>query len=210
MPAIRDVMPLFELYQPESLADTLRLLDRFGARAWVLAGGLDTFDWLKDRAKRTEAVIDLSNVSELSGIKDVDGGLEIGATTTLTEIVAPSARAGTIRAPARGRGARGLAADPQPGHDRRQRVAGHALLVLPERLALLPRRRQHLLCRHADGAQPRARHSPRRSLRGGESVGHGAGPGRARRQDGDSSPGRRARHRCRGLFRRARRTTSRT
>ena len=87
MPAIRDVMPLFELYQPESLADTLRLLDRFGARAWVLAGGLDTFDWLKDRAKRTEAVIDLSNVSELSGIKDVDGGLEIGATTTLTEIV---------------------------------------------------------------------------------------------------------------------------
>src|SRR6266511_4251934 len=87
MAAIRDVMPLFELYQPESLGDTLRLLDRFGARAWILAGGLDTFDWLKDRAKRTEAVIDLSNVSELSGIREVDGGLEIGATTTLVEVV---------------------------------------------------------------------------------------------------------------------------
>ena len=87
MATIRDVMPLFELYQPESLADTLRLLDRFAARAWILAGGLDSFDWLKDRAKRTEVVIDLSSVSELSGIKDVDGGLEIGAATTLTEIV---------------------------------------------------------------------------------------------------------------------------
>jgi xanthine dehydrogenase YagS FAD-binding subunit len=87
MAMIRDVMPLFELYQPESLDDTLRLLDRFGPRAWILAGGLDTFDWLKDRTKRTEAVVDLSNVRELSGIKDVDGGLEIGAATTLTEIV---------------------------------------------------------------------------------------------------------------------------
>ncbi len=87
MAVIRDVMPLFELYQPESLDDTLRLLDRFGPRAWILAGGLDSFDWLKDRTKRTEAVIDLSNVSELTGIKDVNGGLEIGAATTLTEVV---------------------------------------------------------------------------------------------------------------------------
>jgi xanthine dehydrogenase YagS FAD-binding subunit len=87
MAVIRDVMPLFELYQPESLDDTLRLLDRFGPRAWILAGGLDTFDWLKDRTKRTEAVIDVSNVSELTGIKDVNGGLEIGAVTTLTEVV---------------------------------------------------------------------------------------------------------------------------
>jgi xanthine dehydrogenase YagS FAD-binding subunit len=87
MAVIRDVMPLFELYQPESVDDTLRLLDRFGARGWILAGGLDTFDWLKDRTKRTEAVIDVSNVSELTGINEVNGGLEIGAATTLTEVV---------------------------------------------------------------------------------------------------------------------------
>ncbi len=86
MTAIRDVMPLFELYQPASVDDVLDLLDRIGARAWILAGGLDTFDWLKDRAKRTEAVIDLSHVSELRGIREVDGGLAIGAMTTLTEV----------------------------------------------------------------------------------------------------------------------------
>jgi xanthine dehydrogenase YagS FAD-binding subunit len=87
MATIHDVMPVFELYQPESLEDTLRLADRFRERAWIMAGGLDTFDWLKDRTKRTEAVIDLSNVSELAGIKEVDGGLEIGATTPLIDTV---------------------------------------------------------------------------------------------------------------------------
>src|SRR4029450_13911650 len=86
MPVIRDAMPLFELYQPATIDDALGLLDRFGARAWILAGGLDTFDWLKDRAKRTEVVIDLTNVSELRGIRERDGGLEIGAMTTLTAV----------------------------------------------------------------------------------------------------------------------------
>jgi xanthine dehydrogenase YagS FAD-binding subunit len=87
MAVIRDVMPAFELFQPASVDDALNLLDRYGADAWVLAGGLDTFDWLKDRAKRTNVVVDLSQIAELRGIKDANGGLEIGAMTTLTEVV---------------------------------------------------------------------------------------------------------------------------
>ena len=86
MAVIRDVMPAFELFQPATVADTLSLLDRYGADAWIMAGGLDTFDWLKDRAKRTNIVIDLSQVAELRGITEVNGGLEIGALTTLTEV----------------------------------------------------------------------------------------------------------------------------
>ena len=86
MAVIRDVMPVFELFQPANVTDALALLDRHGSDAWILAGGLDTFDWLKDRSKRTNVVIDLSQVNELRGIKEVDGGLEIGALTTLTEV----------------------------------------------------------------------------------------------------------------------------
>jgi xanthine dehydrogenase YagS FAD-binding subunit len=86
MAAIHDVMPVFQLYQPASVDEALGLLDRFGARAWTMAGGLDTFDWLKDRIKRTEAVVELGEVAELRGIKESNGGLEIGATTTLTEV----------------------------------------------------------------------------------------------------------------------------
>src|SRR5215210_2607974 len=86
MAVIRDVMPMFELFQPTSVDDALALLERHGADAWVLAGGMDSFDWLKDRAKRVAVVVDLSQIGALRGIKDVDGGLEIGALTTLTEV----------------------------------------------------------------------------------------------------------------------------
>jgi xanthine dehydrogenase YagS FAD-binding subunit len=85
MPVIRDVMPAFELFQPTSIADTVGLLQRHEG-AWVMAGGLDSFDWLKDRIKRPSVVVDLSGVSELRGIRDAAGGLEIMANTTLTEI----------------------------------------------------------------------------------------------------------------------------
>jgi xanthine dehydrogenase YagS FAD-binding subunit len=87
MAVIRDMMPAFELFQPATISDALGLLDRHGSSAWVMAGGLDTFDWLKDRTKRPSVVVDLSQVAELRGIKEVNGGLEIGATTPLTEVV---------------------------------------------------------------------------------------------------------------------------
>ena len=60
MAVIRDVMPAFELFQPASIDAGLELLERYGDKAWVLAGGLDSFDWLKDRIKRPEYVVDLS------------------------------------------------------------------------------------------------------------------------------------------------------
>jgi len=87
MAVIRDMMPMFELFQPASVADALSLLDRHGSEAWVLAGGMDTFDWLKDRTKRPSVVVDLSQIKELRGIRESGGGLEIGAMTPLTEVV---------------------------------------------------------------------------------------------------------------------------
>jgi xanthine dehydrogenase YagS FAD-binding subunit len=86
MAVIHDVMPAFELFQPASISDAVTLLNRY-ANAWVMAGGLDSFDWLKDRIKRPSVVVDLSQVQGLRGIKALNGGLEIGAGTTLTEIV---------------------------------------------------------------------------------------------------------------------------
>jgi xanthine dehydrogenase YagS FAD-binding subunit len=87
MAVIRDVMPAFELFQPASTTDALNLLDRYGADAWIFAGGLDSFDWLKDRIKRPRYVVDLGGIAELKGVRERDGGLEIGAMTTLTEVV---------------------------------------------------------------------------------------------------------------------------
>ena len=87
MAVIHDVIPAFELFQPASTSDAIALLTRYGANAWVMAGGMDSFDWLKDRIKRPSVVVDLSQIEGLRGIKAVNGGLEIGAATTLSEVV---------------------------------------------------------------------------------------------------------------------------
>ncbi len=88
MAIIHDVMPVFELFQPTTVDDTVALLEKYEKDAWVLAGGLDTFDWFKDRNKRRKVVVDLSGVQGLSGVKTTaDGGIEIGAATTLTDLV---------------------------------------------------------------------------------------------------------------------------
>jgi xanthine dehydrogenase YagS FAD-binding subunit len=87
MAVIRDIIPAFELFQPATIDDAVRLLDQHGAEATVLAGGLDTMDWLKDRVRRPKFMVDLSQISELRGIKEVNGGIEIGAMTPLTEVV---------------------------------------------------------------------------------------------------------------------------
>jgi xanthine dehydrogenase YagS FAD-binding subunit len=86
MAVIRDVMPAFDLLQPGSAADAQKLLEQHGDDAWVMAGGMDSFDWLKDRIKKPKVLVDLSGVDELKGIRATGDGVEIGAMTTLTEI----------------------------------------------------------------------------------------------------------------------------
>src|SRR5436190_20792912 len=87
MAVIRDVMPVFDLYQPASIDDAIKLLDKHGSDALVLAGGLDSMDWLKDRLKKPKAVVDLGQIKELRGVREANGGLEIGATTPLVDVV---------------------------------------------------------------------------------------------------------------------------
>lgn len=91
MATIRDMMAPFELVRPTRLDDVVALLSEHGPDAWVLAGGMDSFDWLKDRIKRPAVVVDVSGVEALRGIRDAEGGLEIGAGTTLTDVVASPA-----------------------------------------------------------------------------------------------------------------------
>jgi len=83
-----DVMPDVQLYQPAEVEDALNLVDQFGKEGWVLGGGQDTYGWLKDRAKSPTALIDLNGIEALHGIRETGDGIEIGAATTLREIIA--------------------------------------------------------------------------------------------------------------------------
>ena len=83
----RDMMPAFELYQPDTVKGAVDLLGKFGKDGWAVAGGNDSLDWFKDRIKRPKYVVDLSGIGELKGIRESsDGGVEIGALTTLTDV----------------------------------------------------------------------------------------------------------------------------
>ena len=184
MAVIRDVMPAFELFQPASVSDALGLLGRYGSDAWVMAGGLDSFDWLKDRIKRPSYVVDLSGIDELRGIKAAGDGLEIGAMTTLTEVVRHPAvreRYSLLLEAAE------AAASPQI---RNQGTIGGNVSQDTRcwyyRAGWSCYRAGGNICYAdtPDGDQPRARHPRRRPMRGGQPVRHGAGARRARRVDG--------------------------
>jgi xanthine dehydrogenase YagS FAD-binding subunit len=62
------------------------LLDRYGKDGWKMAGGNDSLSWFKERVKRPKAVIDISGIVALKGVRETPDGVEIGALTTLTEI----------------------------------------------------------------------------------------------------------------------------
>lgn len=82
----KDMMRGFDLYQPANLENALSLTARLGKDAWLMAGGNDSLDWFKDRVKNPSALIDLLAIDSLRGIREIADGIEIGATTTLTEI----------------------------------------------------------------------------------------------------------------------------
>jgi len=82
----KDMMPMFELYQPTDLDNAVDLAGKLGADGWPVAGGQDSLDWFKDRAKRPTALVDLNRVPNLKGIRETPDGVEIGALTTLTDV----------------------------------------------------------------------------------------------------------------------------
>ena len=83
---MKDMIPHFELFQPTSVDAALELMGRHGENGWVLAGGHDSLNSFKDRSERPGVVIDLDLIDELRGIQEWEGGVQIGALTTLTEV----------------------------------------------------------------------------------------------------------------------------
>jgi xanthine dehydrogenase YagS FAD-binding subunit len=82
-----DVMPDIDLYQPTDEENALALASTLGEDGWLLAGGQDTYGWLKDRNKSPTAMIELTKIDAWKGIRETADGIEIGALTTLREII---------------------------------------------------------------------------------------------------------------------------
>jgi len=77
----------FDYHRPKTVDEALKLLrDVKGAR--VLAGGHSLLPAMKLRMASPSALIDISRIPELSGIRSTKDGLEIGALTTHAAIAA--------------------------------------------------------------------------------------------------------------------------
>jgi xanthine dehydrogenase YagS FAD-binding subunit len=86
-------MKSFELYEPTNVQEAVGTLAKFGNKAKPLAGGSDLVagvmkDWVEgDGMPLPDALVDLSTIPQLRGIRVDQRGATIGAMTTLTEIV---------------------------------------------------------------------------------------------------------------------------
>jgi CO/xanthine dehydrogenase FAD-binding subunit len=80
-------LPRFEHHSPASVFEALDLLDRYGEKAKVYAGGTDILVAMKKREKAPQHLIDLKEIEEMKGIHaDGNDGIRIGALTTLAEL----------------------------------------------------------------------------------------------------------------------------
>jgi len=83
----------FDYFRPTSLDEAVKLLAQHGGEAKLLAGGHSLIPAMKLRLAQPKALVDLGRIAGLSGIREANGRLAIGAMTTHAEIAAsPLAR----------------------------------------------------------------------------------------------------------------------
>lgn len=84
-------MQAFEYASPTTMQDALGLLGSSWGEADVLAGGTDLLSLMKEYIHEPQRVVNVKGIKELGGIRKTASGLRIGATTTITELLANDA-----------------------------------------------------------------------------------------------------------------------
>jgi carbon-monoxide dehydrogenase medium subunit len=72
----------FEYHTPTTLAEAIALLGRYGDEAKVLSGSQSLIPLMKLRLAQPAHVVDLRKVDGLTGVREVQGEIQIGALTT--------------------------------------------------------------------------------------------------------------------------------
>src|SRR6266702_4217023 len=76
----------FELYEPTTVKQAVDTLTKLGPKAKVVAGVMK--DWVEGAGMPLpSALVDITTIPQLRGIKVDKTGATIGANTTLTEVV---------------------------------------------------------------------------------------------------------------------------
>ena len=75
------IPPRFEYFAPSTIEEAVRLLDRFGGEAKVLAGGQSLLPVMKLRLAQPKALVDINRIPNLSYVREDGEFLRIGAAT---------------------------------------------------------------------------------------------------------------------------------
>ena len=71
----------FKYFYPKDLPEVFSLLEKYGSRARLLAGGQSLVPLMNFRLSRPDFLVDLNGISELSFIRNKSSNIEIGAMT---------------------------------------------------------------------------------------------------------------------------------
>ena len=74
-------MPDMPFHSPTTVAQALDAAATLGPAARWLAGGSDLIVQMRSRRVEPTGVIDLKRIAEMHGVREHDGGFEIGAAT---------------------------------------------------------------------------------------------------------------------------------
>jgi len=77
----------FDYYEPVTVKDAAQLLDKYGAQAQVMAGGIDLIPRMRKGKIKADYLVNIQNIPQLSYLtNDAKKGLRFGAMTKLHEL----------------------------------------------------------------------------------------------------------------------------
>jgi 4-hydroxybenzoyl-CoA reductase subunit beta len=79
-------LPAFEYLPARTVGDAVKYLTDRGPDAMLVAGGTDLYPNMKRRQFEPKALVGLRGIRELRGVRPTNGGMTIGAGTTLTQV----------------------------------------------------------------------------------------------------------------------------
>ena len=139
----------YDYVRPKDLEAALHELAQPGRKAKAIAGGTDLQVGIKQGIYDPDVVVDISDLPELRGVEITANDVTIGAAMTIAEITASEGLRDVLPMLCEGLAKNCNEADPQRRNACRGPRPGKALLVLPQRRAMLQGRRHELplLCR---------------------------------------------------------------
>ncbi|NLW40711.1 MAG: xanthine dehydrogenase family protein subunit M [Tissierellia bacterium] len=76
-----------QVHKGQTLDEVVRLLDQYKDRGKLIAGGTDLIIAMRNKKINIDALIDISTIAELQGVRDVGEYISIGAATTFTQLM---------------------------------------------------------------------------------------------------------------------------